>query len=139
MYKAITRHLENADIIIKAAAPSDYKIQNASSQKIKDSSLTLRLEKNVDIAASIGKIKGSKRLVIFAAETEDLIKNARAKLKAKNADLIVANDVTKEGAGFGADTNIVTIITRDKTEAFDKMSKHEVADVILDFTVGLPN
>jgi len=132
MYRAVMEHLPQADIIVKAAAPSDYGVEPAP-QKIKSGQLTLKLTKNVDIAAEVGKQKGDKKLVVFAAETEDLIKNAKEKLKSKNADIIVANDVTKEGAGFSADTNIVTIISGTKTAAYEKMSKREVAEVILDW------
>ena len=89
--------------------------------------------KNVDIAASIGKIKGHKETVVFSAETENLIKNAKEKLKNKNADFVVANDITAEGAGFGTDTNIVTIIDRDeKVYEYPKLRKREVANIILD-------
>ena len=86
-----------------------------------------------DIAKELGKVKGDRKLVIFCAETTDLIDNALKKIKSKNADLVVANDVTKEGAGFDVDTNIVTICTKDgQVHPYDKMLKSEVANVILD-------
>ncbi len=133
MYNTVLTELAGADIIIKAAAPSDYKVKNYSPSKIKSASLTLELEKNVDIAAAVGKQKGNKKLVVFAAETDDLIKNAKQKLESKNADMIVANDVTKEGAGFGIDTNIVTIIKRSgETISLPLMTKRELSDIILD-------
>lgn len=133
MYDTVMAELADADIIIKAAAPSDYKIKNYSKTKIKSATLTLELEKNVDIAAEVGKHKGNKKLVVFAAETDDLIKNANQKLESKNADMIVANDVTKEGAGFGTDTNIVTIIKRSgETLSLPLMTKRELSDIILD-------
>lgn len=133
MYNTVLAELAEADIIIKAAAPSDYKVKNYSPSKIKSATLTLELEKNVDIAAEVGKHKGNKKLVVFAAETDDLIKNAKQKLENKNADMIVANDVTKEGAGFGTDTNIVTIIKRSgETLSLPLMKKRELSDIILD-------
>lgn len=133
MYEAVMNEMENSDIIIKAAAPSDYRVKNFSIEKIKAEELTLELEKNVDIATEIGKKKGSRKLIVFAAETNDLLKNAKQKLEKKNADMIVANDVTKEGAGFNVDTNIVTILKRNgKKIALQKMSKRELSDIILD-------
>ncbi len=133
MYSAVINNLSRADIVIKAAAPSDYKVKNYSEQKIKANTLTLELEKNVDIAKEVGMRKGNKKLVVFAAETEDLIKNAYTKLESKNADIIVANDITLEGAGFGTDTNIATIIKRGGgITTLEKMTKRTLADVILD-------
>lgn len=133
MYKAVMDNLSDSDIIIKAAAPSDYCVKNKFDNKIKDKSLTLELEKNVDIAAEVGKIKNDKKLIVFCAETTDLIDNANKKIKQKNADMIVANDVTKSGAGFEVDTNIATIITKDnKSIDCQLMSKYDLADVVLD-------
>ena len=133
MYQAVINNLSDIDIIIKAAACADYKVKNYSDKKIKADSLTLELEKTVDIASEIGKIKGDKKLVVFAAETNDLIAHATEKLFKKNADLIVANDVTAEGAGFNTDTNIATIIKKDgKQIDCPLISKRELADVILD-------
>lgn len=132
MHKAVMQNLSRADVIIKAAAPSDYKAQKAD-KKLKKEKLVLSLEKTVDIAKEIGAVKGDRKLVVFAAETNDLIENAKQKLKNKNADLIVANDITIEGAGFQADTNIATIIRKDG-ELFNlpKMTKRELSDIILD-------
>lgn len=133
MYSAVMERYKEADIIIKAAAPADYKVKNYSASKIKAPSLSLELEKNPDIAAAVGKVKKGRRLVVFAAETEELLKNARKKLDAKNADMIVANDVTMEGAGFDADTNIATLIKADGAIiSLEKMTKSELAHVILD-------
>lgn len=123
---------KQADYIIMAAAPSDYKVVNYSDFKIKSKELCLELTKNPDIAAEIGKVKGDKKLVIFAAETDKLIDNARAKLQAKNADLVVANDVTQSGAGFNVSTNIVTLITKDTVTPLPIMQKSELSDIILD-------
>ena len=133
MYRAVIDNVKRADIIIKAAAPSDYKPDTFSKSKLKDKELTLHLVKNVDIASEIGKNKGDKKLVVFAAETDDLIENASKKLIAKNADLIVANDVTKEGAGFNTDTNIATLITKDnKRIDTGLVTKDKLAAIILD-------
>ncbi|MDE6361770.1 MAG: bifunctional 4'-phosphopantothenoylcysteine decarboxylase/phosphopantothenoylcysteine synthetase, partial [Clostridia bacterium] len=103
------------------------------SQKLKGEEITLRLTKNPDIAKAVGEVKGDRKLVVFCAETQDLIASAKSKLESKNADMVVANDVTAEGAGFDVDTNIVTILKRDGSErSYPKMSKSQVADLILD-------
>lgn len=132
MYDAVLANVSRSDVIIKAAAPCDYRPRAAAKQKIKSDALTLELEKTEDIAAAAGKIKGGRKLVVFAAETENLEANASAKLLKKNADLVVANDVTAEGAGFGTDTNIVTLIDRRGAEKLPIMPKRQLADVILD-------
>ncbi len=132
MHKAVMLQMKKADYIVMAAAPSDYKVNNYSNVKIKSKELDLRLVKNVDIAGEVGKVKAEKILVIFAAETNDLIENAKAKLKAKNADLVVANDITQIGAGFNSDTNIVKLITKNEMTSLDKMDKTLLADIILD-------
>lgn len=133
MYKACMDSYKDADIIIKAAAPSDYKLKEKFDNKIKSEELTLSFVKNPDIAKELGKVKGDRKLIIFCAETQNLLDNAKSKIQSKNADLIVANDVTKEGAGFDVDTNIVTILKKDGSyKAYDKMPKIDVANVILD-------
>ncbi|MDE7395223.1 MAG: bifunctional 4'-phosphopantothenoylcysteine decarboxylase/phosphopantothenoylcysteine synthetase, partial [Clostridiales bacterium] len=99
---------------------------------IKTQKCTLSLVKNPDIAAKVGKVKGDKKLVIFAAETENTEENAEKKRISKSADLAVANDVTKEGAGFDCDTNVATLISEGKSEALPKMTKAELAERILD-------
>lgn len=138
MYNKVIEFLPAADIIVKAAAPSDYKVKNYSKEKIKTESLSLELEKNVDIASEVGKIKGDKKLIIFAAETSDLLKYANLKLKEKNANLVVANDVLKSGAGFNVDTNIVTLIKPSgEIIPLQKMLKSELADVLLDNILSL--
>jgi phosphopantothenoylcysteine decarboxylase/phosphopantothenate--cysteine ligase len=131
MYEAVMNNLDKADIIIKSAAPADYKVKMAE-QKIKSETLTLEFVKNPDIAQAVGKIKGSKKLVVFSAETENLFENATKKLIKKNADMVVANDVTKQGAGFDVDTNIASFITKDGVEELPIMTKTELADKILD-------
>lgn len=113
MHDECLKRISDADIIIKAAAPCDYVNANYTNEKIKAGKLTLTLEKAPDIAAAIGKIKGDKFLVVFAAETSDLVNNAKAKLLAKNADMVVANLVGHSEYGFNSELNAVTIITKD--------------------------
>ena len=124
-----------ADIAIFAAAVADYRPTQRHDEKIKknDASLAIEFERTPDILASLANDKGQKIIVGFAAETERVAENARKKLVSKSADLIVANDVTAEGAGFDRDTNIVTLFSRDARDlALPKLSKSEVAQRILD-------
>ena len=133
MFEAVKDNYQQNDVIIMAAAPSDYKPAQAIKNKLKGNSIELKLEKNVDIAKYIGENKTEKQtLVIFAAETENLIENAKGKLKNKRADMVVANDVTKEGAGFNVDTNIATFISASEQKCMDKMTKDQLAVAILD-------
>ena len=133
MYESVKNEFDNVDTFIFAAAPSDYKPKQSCENKIKSKDITLQLTKNVDIAASIGKIKKTKKVVIFSAETENLIENTKKKIKEKNADFAVANNLLQSGAGFNVDTNIVTIITNDgKQEEYPILKKREVANLILD-------
>ncbi len=133
MRDAVIGKLPEVDAVIMAAAPSDYKVKNYSPSKIKSETLTLELVKNPDIAKEVGTLKGDKKLVVFAAETDDLLQNAIKKLHSKNGDLMVANDVTMEGAGFNVDTNIATLITSSGAmTCLEKMSKTELAHIILD-------
>ncbi|MGI6240191.1 MAG: bifunctional phosphopantothenoylcysteine decarboxylase/phosphopantothenate--cysteine ligase CoaBC [Christensenellales bacterium] len=125
-----------ADVVIQAAAPSDFTPAQFSQSKIKkqgDGGIALSLKQTPDIAAALGKTKRAGQVfVVFAAETENLIENARAKMVKKNADMVVANDVTEPGAGFDADTNRITILTGDAADALAIMSKRDAADAILD-------
>ena len=135
MYEAVLANLDENDVVIKSAAVADYKPKNYSNKKIKksDDDLVIELDRNKDIAQEIGKIKNNKILVGFAAETNDLIENASLKIKKKNLDFIVANDLTKEVAGLGVDTNIVKIIDKEgNITEYPKMKKEEVANIILD-------
>ena len=135
MQEAVLTNLETSSILLMAAAVSDYRPQQTASGKIKKSEakIVLELERNPDILAEAGKRKGQRILVGFAAETENLLQNARGKLKEKNLDLIVANDVTLPGAGFKVNTNIVKILDRSgKVEELPLMTKEELADRILD-------
>jgi phosphopantothenoylcysteine decarboxylase/phosphopantothenate--cysteine ligase len=135
MYKAVMDNYKKAAIIIKAAAVADYCPKVSSAEKIKKdkNTLSLELKNNPDIIAEIGKNKGGRILVGFAMETQNLLANARAKLKKKNMDLIVANNLREEGAGFRTDTNIITILdSTGKAESLEKMTKIEAAGAILD-------
>ena len=134
MRAAVLREFETVDAVIMAAAVSDYRVRNVSAQKIKKSAdtLTIELVKNPDILKELGQLKKSQVLIGFAAETENLIEYAHKKLEEKNLEMIVANDVTAEGAGFGVNTNIATLIYRDgNVENFPKMTKAELAEKIV--------
>lgn len=137
MRRAVLDLSPRCDVIIKAAAVLDYRPRTVADHKIKKGKeiLSLDLIPNPDILAELGRIRGDSRslLVGFAAETEDLLTNAREKLKAKNLDMIVANDVTREDGGFESDTNLVKVIYRNgRVEDFPLMTKEEVAHQILD-------
>jgi phosphopantothenoylcysteine decarboxylase/phosphopantothenate--cysteine ligase len=144
MRDAVIERATEANIVIMAAAVADYRPAAAQSQKLKrgDAAITLDLEPTPDILAELGRsqtqLAGRRILVGFAAETNSLADNARSKLARKGADMIVANDVTQEGAGFDTDTNIVTIFTRDGREIpLPKLTKFEVANRILDRVLEL--
>ena len=124
-----------ADVVIQAAAPADFAPAQVADSKIKKTGegMVLTLKNTTDIARTLGERKRQGQvLVAFAAETDRVLENAKGKLAKKNADLIVANDVTREGAGFGVDTNVVTLISRQDEQALPVMSKRAVADAILD-------
>jgi phosphopantothenoylcysteine decarboxylase / phosphopantothenate---cysteine ligase len=140
MHRVVTEKFPEASIAIFAAAVADYRPAQSLDQKIKRNKepLTLSLEPTRDILAETAKQKGARLVVGFAAETERVAENARKKLTAKNADLIVANDVTAEGAGFDHDTNIVTLFSRDGRDVpLPRMNKSEVAQRILDEVIRL--
>ena len=140
MQRAVAASVGKATVVIAAAAVSDYRPAAASPSKVKktDGPLTLELVRTPDILEGLGKAKGGRVLVGFAAETEDLLDNAARKLGAKNLDLVVANDVTVPGAGFEAETNAVVILRRDGGRADVPLaSKREVAERILDEVVAL--
>jgi phosphopantothenoylcysteine decarboxylase/phosphopantothenate--cysteine ligase len=135
MRQAVLGCLDVSDIVIKAAAVADYRPRLRSEMKVKKSAahLAIELEKNPDILSEIGAQKGDRVLVGFAAETEELVANATRKLTQKNLDLIVANDVSLEGAGFNVDTNIVKLLFHDgRVEELPLMAKDELAAIILD-------
>ena len=135
MYEAVTQRSSQADIIIKAAAVADYRPASVSNEKIKksDSDTSLSLERTEDILKFLGSHKREGQFICgFSMETENMLENSKAKLKKKNVDMIVANNLKVEGAGFGTDTNIVTLITEDAVKELEIMSKEEVAGCILD-------
>lgn len=138
MYDACMSEYKSADIIICVAAVADYRPKHRFENKIKADSLTIEFVKNPDIAQCMGKNKGDRKLVVFAAETQDLIANAVEKMKKKNADIVVANDVTADGAGFGVDTNVASVISRDGSKVDSGLvTKRALADIILDRVLAL--
>ncbi|HVB28390.1 MAG TPA: bifunctional phosphopantothenoylcysteine decarboxylase/phosphopantothenate--cysteine ligase CoaBC [Terriglobia bacterium] len=141
MSAAMLRGLERATIVLMAAAVVDFAPAQIEAKKIKKrgGNLTLELKPTRDILAEISRRRESHQIIVgFAAETDHLLKNAAAKLREKRLDLIVANDVTQEGAGFDSDTNIVTLIfPGGQTKPLEKMTKLDVANVILDEVIGL--
>jgi phosphopantothenoylcysteine decarboxylase/phosphopantothenate--cysteine ligase len=145
MFNAVEEHFTNCQVLIKAAAPSDYRPEIFSKVKIKkkegeNDELNIKFVRNPDIAAHFGMHKEKQIIVGFAAETNNLIKYAEEKLKKKNFDFIVANDVSKDGAGFKTDTNIVTIINKEgKINDYPILDKSQVAKIILDKVGDLLN
>lgn len=137
LYEAVTARAPEMDVIIQAAAPADYRFAVQYTEKHKKAHdgqpFILELVENPDVAAAVGAMKKpGQTLVGFAAETEHLLDNAQKKLDKKNLDLIVANDVSKPGAGFNVDTNIATLITRSGMTEYPLRTKSELADDILD-------
>ena len=136
MFDAVMKNLPEASIFIGAAAVADYRPKQIAEVKIKktvNNIYNLELEKTPDILANVSKNRHENLLVVgFAAETNDVVNYAKSKLEKKNLDLVVANDITKKGAGFNSDTNIATIISRENEIDLPLMSKRELADKILD-------
>ena len=135
MYEAVHEHFEWADAVIKTAAVADYRPKEASEHKIKKSGeeLVLELVPNPDILKSLGERKTHQILVGFAAETQNVIEYAEDKIRKKNLDFIVANNIAKVGAGFKGDTNIATIIEQNgNITEYEQMYKSELGNVILD-------
>jgi len=136
MYREVMEKVSEADVVIKAAAVADFRPVERGEQKTKKGdaeTMAIALQRNPDILAELGQQKGSRVLVGFAAETEKLLRHAREKLQKKNLDILVANDVTQDGAGFDGETNIVRLLTPDgKTEELPLMTKNEVAERLLD-------
>jgi phosphopantothenoylcysteine decarboxylase/phosphopantothenate--cysteine ligase len=135
MHRAVLAHFPNATALVMAAAVADYRPVAPQNKKLKRGSgrLNLELEPTVDILADVARGKGDRAIIGFAAETENVAAHARAKLESKQADLIVANDVTADGAGFDHDTNVITLYFRDGSEkAFPRMPKIDAAHRILD-------
>ena len=135
MYQAVTSRSDEQDIIIKAAAVADYRPKTVYDNKVKkqDGQMSIELERTRDILAYLGEHKRENQFLCgFSMETENMIGNSRAKLQKKNLDMVAANNVKVEGAGFQGDTNVMTLITQDQEIALPLMSKEEVADKILD-------
>ncbi len=140
MFEAVTARSAKQDIIIKAAAVADYRPAQVSDQKVKksDNDMSLALERTQDILKWLGEHKGENQVLCgFAMETEHMAEHAREKLQRKNLDLIAANNVKVKGAGFGTDTNVVTLITSEKEQELELMSKEEVAVRLVDELLAL--
>lgn len=135
MFDAVTSCAGEQDIIVKAAAVADYRPKNISDEKMKKSSasMALELEKTDDILQYLGEHKREGQFLCgFSMETEHMVENSRAKLKRKQADMIAANNLKQEGAGFGTDTNVITLITEEETKQLTLMTKEEAASKIID-------
>lgn len=135
MFEAFKSRFKDNDIIIKAAAVADYKPKTVAENKIKkkDGDMSIDMDRTTDIIKYMGENRRKDQFICgFSMETENMLENSRAKLKRKNIDMIVANNLKVKGAGFGTDTNIVTMITHDDEKQLEIMSKDEVADKILD-------
>lgn len=140
MYDAVVSRASDMDVIIKAAAVADYRPETVADNKIKksDADLTIPLSRTKDILGTLGKNKRDGQILCgFSMETENMIENSRGKLEKKNLDIIAANNVKIAGAGFGVDTNVLTIITSDGVNELPKLSKDAAADALLDVIVGL--
>ena len=134
MFEKVATNATENDIIIKAAAVADYRPKEVCDEKIKksDHDTEIELERTTDILAYLGKNKGKTFLCGFSMETENMLENSRRKLDKKNLDMIVANNLKDKGAGFGVDTNLITIITRDRELQLELMSMQDAANCILD-------
>ncbi len=133
MFQAVKNYYQESDIVIKAAAVADYKPAVYADEKIKkiEGESSIQLERTKDILKFLGENKKNQFLCGFSMETQNMVENSRKKLEKKNLDMIIANNLKVSGAGFGTDTNVVTIITRDETKELPIMSKSEVANRIL--------
>lgn len=138
MYNAVMSEIDDSDIIVMAAAVADYTPAEVSDEKLKkkEGDMSVKMKRTRDILKEAGKIKKTNQYICgFAMETQNLIENAKAKLAAKNADMIVANSLRTEGAGFGTATNVATLIKPEETKQLPIMSKDELAEIILDQAV----
>ena len=136
MAQAVKEAASEQDIIIKSAAVADYRPSVTADEKLKkkDDELSIELERTEDILAWLGAHRGDGQFLCgFSMETENMVENSRAKLEKKNIDMIVANNLKQEGAGFGTDTNVVTLLAKDETVELPMMSKEEVADRLLTY------
>ncbi len=134
MYDAVTAHFDESTIVVKAAAVADYRPKVMSDNKIKksDGDLVVEFERTPDILGELGRRKKDQFLCGFSMETEDLLKNSQKKLEKKNLDMIAANNLKTEGAGFGVDTNVITLITKTDAHVLPLMTKQEAAARIFD-------
>ena len=139
MYEAVKDNLDDATIVVMAAAVADYRPSNTHRQKIKKNgdAIVLKLEPTVDILSAVGGTKGSRIVIGFAAETENLIENAKKKLNEKGADLIVANDVSASDSGFDVDTNRITLVSPEGVDELPLMSKQDAAARIVDAAIKI--
>lgn len=136
MFEAVTQNAENQDIIIKSAAVADYRAQNISDEKMKkkEDNLNIALERTIDILQFLGDNKKQGQFLCgFSMETENILNNSIAKLEKKHADMIVANNLKEDGAGFGTDTNVVTLITKNQILELPLMTKNEVAEKLINY------
>ena len=134
MYEAVTEAAKESDIIVKAAAVADYRPASVSDEKIKksDGEMSIALERTKDIIGTLGAMENKPFLCGFSMETQNVLENSRKKLEKKNLDMVIANNLKVDGAGFGTDTNVITMITKTDCKEFPKMSKFEVAGCIFD-------
>jgi phosphopantothenoylcysteine decarboxylase/phosphopantothenate--cysteine ligase len=140
MRTAVLEHLEAATIIIKAAAVADYHLAEVPTQKMKKTAarLTLDLDPTTDILAEVGQKKGDRLLIGFAAETQNLVDEARRKMRTKNCDMVVANNVSRNDVGFGSDENEVVLVLRTgENVEIPRASKRQVSDAIFDQAIRL--
>ena len=138
MFEAVDENFDQQDIVIMSAAVADYRPKNVSREKVKkqDGNMSIELERTDDILKTLGERKNGQFICGFSMETENMLENSRKKLEKKNCDMIVANNLKQDGAGFGGNTNIVTLITKDDEVQLEKMTKDEVAEKIFDFILS---
>jgi phosphopantothenoylcysteine decarboxylase/phosphopantothenate--cysteine ligase len=142
MFEAVRDHFEEQDILIKSAAVADYRPANVSDEKIKkkDGEMSIPMERTTDILQYLAGCRREDQFICgFSMETQNMLENSRNKLEKKKLNMIVANNLKVDGAGFGTDTNVVTFITKDEEKTLDIMTKQEVADELLDFIVSKMN
>ena len=140
MYNAVTERAGEMDMIFKAAAVADYMPSEYFDEKVKkkDGDMSIPLRRTKDILKSLGETRRAEQVICgFSMETENLIENSRVKLEKKNADMICANNLKTSGAGFGTDTNVITVITRDGMTELPLQSKDDAANEILNIAAGI--
>ncbi len=139
MSKAVMEEFPYCDILIKSAAVADYRPKTVATDKIKkkEGDMVIDLDRTTDILSAVAQVKGNQFVCGFSMETENLLENSKGKLTKKSADMIVANSLTTKGAGFGGDSNIVTLITKDTVKELPQLSKYQTAHSILDAIVEL--